>query len=53
MVNLVEDWEILEGYAENHKRGFYQVLDLAKTVEIRVSLGGLGARAISPCHQAN
>mgnify|MGYP001032600724 CR=1 FL=1 len=42
MVNLVEDWEVLEEYAENHKRGFYQMLTDAKNVEIRVSVGGLG-----------
>jgi len=42
LVNLVEDWEVLEEYAENHKRGFYQMLADAKNVEIRVSVGGLG-----------
>jgi hypothetical protein len=42
LVNLVEDWEVLEDYAENHKRGFYQMLADAKNVEIRVSVGGLG-----------
>ena len=42
MVNLVDDWEVLEEYAENHKRGFYQALCDAKSVEIRVFVGGLG-----------
>jgi hypothetical protein len=42
LVNLIEDWGVLEDYAENHKRGFYQMLADAKNVEIRVSVGGLG-----------
>lgn len=42
MVNLVEDWEVLEEYAETHKRGFYQVLGDAKNTEIRIAVGGLG-----------
>ena len=42
MVNLVEDWQVLEDYAKTHKRGFYQTLDSTKTVEVRVSIGELG-----------
>ena len=41
LVNLVEDWEILEEYAGD-KQGFYQVLGDAETVEIRVAIGRLG-----------
>lgn len=41
MVNLVEDWEVLEEYAGD-KRGFYQILYGAKGVEIRVAVGRLG-----------
>ena len=42
MVNLVEDWQILEDYAGD-KRGFYQILDSeADTIEIRVAIGRLG-----------
>jgi hypothetical protein len=42
LVNLVEEWEALEEYAENHKHGFYQVLVDDKNMEIRVAVGGLG-----------
>ena len=42
MVNLVEEWEILEDYAGD-KQGFYQIIeDGAETVEIRVAIGRLG-----------
>jgi hypothetical protein len=41
LVNLVEDWEVFEGYAGD-KQGFYQVLGDAETVEIRVAIGRLG-----------
>ena len=41
MVNLVEDWEVLERYAGD-KHGFYQVLGDAEAVEIRVAIGRLG-----------
>ena len=41
MVNLVEDWEVLEAYAGD-KQGFYQVLGDAEAVEIRVAIGRLG-----------
>ena len=41
MVNLVEDWKVLEEYAGD-KRGFYQILYGAKGVEIRLAVGRLG-----------
>ena len=41
MVNLVEDWEVLEDYAGD-KQGFYQVLGDAEAVEVRVAMGRLG-----------
>ncbi|MGB9134488.1 MAG: hypothetical protein WCC63_02720 [Candidatus Bathyarchaeia archaeon] len=43
MVNLVDDWEILEEYAGD-KQGFYQILYGAEGVEIRVAVGRLGFR---------
>ena len=41
MVNLVEEWEVLEEYAGD-KQGFYQVLGDGESVEIRVAIGRLG-----------
>jgi len=41
LVNLVEEWEVLEKYAGD-KQGFYQVLSDAEAVEIRVAIGRLG-----------
>ena len=41
MVNIVEEWEVLEKYAGN-KQGFYQVLGYAEAVEIRVAISRLG-----------
>ena len=41
MVNLVEDWEILEEYAGD-KQGFYQIIYGGKSAEIRVAVGRLG-----------
>ena len=41
MVNLVEDWEVLEEYAGD-KLGFYQILYGAKGIEIRIAIGRLG-----------
>ena len=43
MVNLVEDWEVLEEYAGD-KQGFYQILGYAEAVEIRVAIGRLGLK---------
>jgi len=41
LVNLVEEWEVLEAYAGD-KQGFYQVLGDPEAVEIRVAIGRLG-----------
>ena len=41
MVNLVEDWEIMEEYAGD-KQGFYQILSAGKDVELRLTVGKLG-----------
>ena len=41
MVNLVEEWEILEEYA-GEKLGFYQLLDCDGKIEVRVSTGKIG-----------
>jgi hypothetical protein len=41
LVDLVEDWEILENYAGD-KQGYYQILYGAKGLEIRVNVGRLG-----------
>jgi hypothetical protein len=43
LVNLVEDWETLEGYAGD-KQGYYQVLNGDGVVEVRVAIGRLGFR---------
>jgi len=41
LVNLVENWDVLEDYAGN-KQGFYQILDDAEAVEIHVAISRLG-----------
>jgi hypothetical protein len=41
LVNLVEDWEVLEEYAGD-KQGFYQLLGEGEAVEIRIAIGRLG-----------
>lgn len=41
MVNLIEDWEVLEEYA-GEKLGFYQILGADGTIEIRVQTGRIG-----------
>ena len=41
MVDLVEDWEVLEDYAGD-KRGFYQILGNDEPVEIRMNVGRVG-----------
>jgi len=41
LVNLVEDWEVLEAYAGD-KQGFYQVLGDGEAVDVRVAIGRLG-----------
>ena len=43
MVNLVEDWEILESHAKDSRaQGYYQILGDAEAAEIRVAIGRLG-----------
>ena len=41
MVNLIEDWDVLEEYA-GEKLGFYQLLGSDGTIEIRVQTGRIG-----------
>jgi hypothetical protein len=41
LVNLVEDWEVLEEYAGD-KQGYYQILANDRIVEARVAIGRLG-----------
>jgi len=41
LVNLVEDWKVLEEYA-GFKRGFYQILHGEKSTEVRLKVGELG-----------
>jgi hypothetical protein len=41
LVNLIEDWDVLEEYA-GEKMGFYQLLGTDGTFEIRVQTGRLG-----------
>lgn len=41
MVNLIEDWDVLEEYA-GEKLGFYQILAIDGSVEIRVMTGRIG-----------
>ncbi len=43
LVNLVEEWEILEEYAGD-KLGLYQVLESDGKIEVRVLTGKLGFR---------
>jgi len=41
LVNLVEDWEVLQEYAGD-KQGYYQVLSTDGAIEVRVAIGKLG-----------
>lgn len=41
LVNLVEEWTVLEEYA-NDKQGFYQLLEGSSGLEVRVLVGRLG-----------
>jgi hypothetical protein len=41
VVNLIEDWKILEEYA-GEKLGFYQLLKRDEKAEIRVQTGRIG-----------
>jgi hypothetical protein len=42
LVNLVEDWDVMEEYSGQVKHGYYQVMDSGDLVELRVQLGRLG-----------
>jgi hypothetical protein len=41
LVNLVEEWEVLEEYSGD-KQGYYQILGNDGSVEVRVHVGTLG-----------
>jgi hypothetical protein len=41
LVNLVENWEVLQEYAGD-KQGYYQVLSTDGAIEVRVAIGKLG-----------
>ncbi len=41
MVNIIEDWDVLEEYA-GEKLGFYQLLESDGMFEIRVQTGRVG-----------
>ncbi len=41
MVNLVEDWEVLQDYAGD-KLGYYQVINNDGFMEVRLTVGRLG-----------
>ncbi|MCW4024803.1 MAG: hypothetical protein NWF01_07195 [Candidatus Bathyarchaeota archaeon] len=41
LVNLVEDWMVLEQYA-GEKRGFYQIIGVDGNFEVRVQTGRVG-----------
>jgi hypothetical protein len=41
LVNLIDDWEVLEKYA-GEKLGFYQILGNDGCIEIRVQTGRIG-----------
>ena len=43
MVNLIEDWDVLEEYAGD-KLGFYQMLTVGSTIEIRVMTRKIGVQ---------
>ena len=43
MVNLIEDWDVLEGYS-GEKLGFYELLENDGKFEIRVQTGRVGFR---------
>ena len=43
LVNIIEDWDVLEEYA-GEKLGFYQKLTVDGKTEIRVMTGRLGFR---------
>ena len=41
MVETVEDWNVLEGYA-GFKQGFYQIIEEENITDVRVNVGRLG-----------
>jgi serine phosphatase RsbU (regulator of sigma subunit) len=41
VVNIIEDWDVLAEYA-GEKLGFYQILAVDGTIEIRVQTGRIG-----------
>jgi hypothetical protein len=41
LVNIIEDWEVLEEYA-GEKLGFYQRIDYDGKIEIKVQTGRVG-----------
>ena len=41
MVETVEDWKVLEGYA-GFKQGFYQIIEEENITDVRVNVGRLG-----------
>ena len=41
MVNIIEDWDVLEEYA-GEKLGFYQLLECDGEFEVRVQTGRIG-----------
>jgi hypothetical protein len=41
LVNLIEDWDVLEEYA-GEKLGFYQLLSNDGIIEVRVQTGRIG-----------
>jgi hypothetical protein len=45
LVNLVEDWEVLQEYAGD-KQGYYQLIGDEGTFEIRVVVGKLGFKRV-------
>jgi hypothetical protein len=43
LVNLVEDWEVLQEYAAD-EQGYYQVLNTYGAIEVRVMTGRIGLK---------
>jgi len=42
LVNIVENWEEMEAYSGQVKNGYYQIVGIDGTIELRVQLGRLG-----------
>jgi hypothetical protein len=45
LVNIIEDWDVLEEYA-GEKLGFYQLLKRDGKCEIRVQTGRVGRKTV-------